>query len=44
MTQDVYMGRKAVDARVAAALVDALGKTLSKTPSIGLPPKGVNKR
>jgi len=27
MTQDVYMGRKAVDARVAAALEDALGKT-----------------
>ncbi len=27
MTQDVYMGRKAVDARVAEALEDALGKT-----------------
>ena len=40
MTQDVYMGRKAVDARVAAALEDALGKT----PPIGLRPKRVNKR
>jgi integrase len=40
MTQDVYMGRKAVDARVAAALEDALGKT----PSTGLRPKRVNKR
>lgn len=40
MTQDVYMGRNAVDARVAAALEDALGKT----PSIGLRSKGVNKR
>jgi integrase len=40
MTQDVYMGRKAVDARVAAALEDALGKTTS----IGLRPKRVNKR
>ena len=39
MTQDVYMGRKAVDARVAAALEDALGQT----PSIGLRPKRVNK-
>ena len=27
MTQDVYMGRKAVDARVAEALEDALGTT-----------------
>lgn len=27
MTQDVYMGRKVVDARVAEALEDALGKT-----------------
>ena len=27
MTQDVYMGRKAVDARVAEALEEALGKT-----------------
>lgn len=26
MTQDVYMARKAVDARVAEALEDALGK------------------
>jgi integrase len=32
MTQDVYMGRKVVDARVAEALEDALGKT---TPSDG---------
>jgi|BarGraNGADG00212_1021973.scaffolds.fasta_scaffold181915_2 integrase len=32
MTQDVYMGRKVVDARVAEALEDALGKT---TPSQG---------
>ena len=32
MTQDVYMGRKVVDARVAEALEDALGKT---TPSKG---------
>jgi integrase len=30
--QDVYMGRKVVDARVAEALEDALGKT---TPSDG---------
>jgi integrase len=30
MTQDVYMGHKVVDARVADALEDALGKT---TPS-----------
>jgi len=27
MTQDVYMGRRAVDARVAEALEDALGRT-----------------
>jgi len=27
MTQDVYMGCKVVDARVAEALEDALGKT-----------------
>ena len=27
MTQDVYMARKGVDARVAEALEDALGKT-----------------
>jgi integrase len=27
MTQDVYMGRKVVDPRVAEALEDALGKT-----------------
>ena len=27
MTQDVYTGRKVVDARVAEALEDALGKT-----------------
>ena len=27
MRQDVYMGRKVVDARVAEALEDALGKT-----------------
>ena len=32
MRQDVYMGRKVVDARVAEALEDALGKT---TPSEG---------
>jgi integrase len=32
MKQDVYMGRKVVDARVAEALEDALGKT---TPSEG---------
>ena len=32
MRQDVYMGRKVVDARVAEVLEDALGKT---TPSEG---------
>jgi integrase len=35
MTQDVYMGRKVVDTRVAAALEDALGKS----PSIVAPVK-----
>jgi glycine/D-amino acid oxidase-like deaminating enzyme len=32
MTQDVYIGRKAVDARVAAALEGALGKTPPNEP------------
>jgi hypothetical protein len=40
MTQDIYMGRKVVDARVAEALEHGLGKT---TPSEGQP-KRVNKR
>jgi integrase len=40
MTQDVYMGRKVVDARVAAALEDALGKT----PPDEAEAKSVNKR
>jgi len=40
MTQDVYMGRKAVDARVADALEDAPGKTSQNEAQA----KRVNKR
>jgi integrase len=40
MTQDVYMGRRAVDARVAEALEDALGKPAPTETSA----KSVNKR
>jgi len=40
ITQDVYVGRKVVDARVAEALEDALGKT---TASEG-PAKRVNNK
>ena len=40
MTQDVYMGRKAVDARVAEALEDALGTTAPSSPRA----KRVNER
>ena len=41
MTQDVYMGRKVVDARVAEALEDALG---GRPRQVRIQPKRVNKR
>jgi len=44
MTQDVYMGRKAVDARVAEALEDALGEDHAVPRQVRVQPKRVYKR